>query len=85
MGANAQNTDLTEALEAQETLKQRGFTAACGPDGSVVVDRWNHVRGVWHYHAGHFFWTDAGSSQPSFRIATQSAAVAHTLNVISKS
>lgn len=84
MGANVQNTELMEALEQQETLKQRGFTAACGPTGAVVVDRWNHVRGVWHYHGGHYFWTDAGYTQPSFRTDTLEGAVAQTLNVISK-
>lgn len=84
MGANAQNTELMEALEGQETLKQRGFMAACGPTGAVVVDRWNHVRGVWHFHAGHYFWTDAGYTQPSFRVETLESAVTHTLDVISK-
>lgn len=84
MGANAQNTELMDAIEAQETLKQRGFTAACGPTGAVVVDRWNHVRGVWHFHAGHYFWTDAGYSQPSFRVDTLEKAIDYTLNVISK-
>jgi hypothetical protein len=84
MGANAQNAALMEALEAQEALKVRGFTSACGPTGSVVLDRWNHVRGVWHYHAGHFFWTDAGSTQPRYRTETLQSALEHTLNVISK-
>ncbi len=84
MGANAENTALMEALEALETLKQRGFTAACGPTGSVVLDRWNHVRGVWHHHAGNYFWTDAGSTQPNFRTDALASAIAHTLNVISK-
>lgn len=82
MGESAQNTALMEALEAQETLKLRGFTSACGPTGSVVVDRWNHVRGVWHYHKGHYFWTDAGYSQPSFRTETLENAISHTLKVI---
>jgi hypothetical protein len=84
MGENVQNTDLKDALEALEMLKLRGFTAACGPTGSVVLDRWNHVRGVWHFHGGHYFWTDAGYSQPSFRVETLQSAVEYTLNVISK-
>jgi hypothetical protein len=84
MGESLQNTELMLALEAQETLKLRGFTASCGPTGSVVVDRWNHVRGVWHFHAGNYFWTDAGYSQPSFRVNSLEGAVEHTLNVISK-
>ncbi|MEQ1670809.1 MAG: hypothetical protein ABL893_08135 [Hyphomicrobium sp.] len=84
MGANIQNTQLMEALEADKPLKERGFTASCGPTGAVVVDRWNHVRGVWHYHAGHYFWTDAGSTQPSFRTESHEGAIDHTLKVISK-
>ncbi len=84
MGASVQNSELMDALEAQEALKTRGFTAACGPTGSVVVDRWNHVRGVWHYHNGNYFWTDAGYSQPSFRVETLDGAIQHTLEVISK-
>ena len=84
MGANAQNTALMEALEAQQILKLRGFTAACGPNGSVVVDRWQHVRGVWHFHASNYFWIDAGYSEPSYRTDSQDKAVAHTLDVIAK-
>ena len=85
MGANAENIALMEALEAQEPLKLRGFTSACGPTGSVVVDRWSHVRGVWHYYNGHYFWTDAGYSQPIFRTNTLENAITHTLNVIAAS
>lgn len=84
MGANRQNSELMEALEADEGLKLRGFTASCGPTGAVVVDRWNHVRGVWHYHAGHYFWTDAGSTQPGFRTDSAESALQHTQQVISK-
>ena len=84
MGANAQNAALMKALEAQEALKLRGFTASCGPNGSVVVDRWQHVRGVWHFHASNYFWIDAGSTEPSFRTDSQLKAVEHTLNVIGK-
>jgi hypothetical protein len=84
MGANVQNSQLMEALEKQHALKERGFTAACGPTGSVVLDRWNHVRGVWHYHDGNYFWTDAGYTQPSFRVESLDGAVKHTLDVISQ-
>ena len=82
MGESIQNAQLMEALEAIETLKFRGFTATCGPTGSVVVDRWSHVRGVWHHHAGNYFWTDAGYTQPSFRVQNIEDAIAYTLNVI---
>lgn len=84
MGANAQNKILQEALEAQETLKLRGFTASCGPTGAVVVDRWNHVRGVWHFHLHSYFWTPAGYAEPTYRVETLDGALTYTLHTISK-
>ena len=84
MGANVQNHELMRALEAEESLKLRGFTAACGPTGSVVLDRWNHVRGVWHFAGQHYFWTPAGYTEPTYRCSTQAAAVQHTLEVLAK-
>ena len=84
MGANDQNTRLMLALEAEESLKLRGFTASCGPTGAVVVDRWNHVRGVWHFHAGSYYWTPAGNNEPTLRVGAHDEALAYTLNVISK-
>lgn len=82
MCQNIQNIELKDALEAQETLKSRGFTSSCGRTGAVVVDRWKHVRGIWHYHNGYYFWTDAGYSQPSFRAESLESSVSYTLKVI---
>jgi len=84
MGANEQNSLLMQALEAEEALKLRGFTASCGPTGAVVVDRWGHVRGVWHFHNGNYFWTPAGNNQPTLRVQSHDEALAYTLNVVSK-
>ena len=84
MGANTQNTELMQALQAGNDLKIRGFTAVCGPTGGVVIDRWNHVRGVWHFHDSHFFWIPAGYSEPSVRTDSLDGAVAHTVSVIAK-
>lgn len=84
MGANTENTKLMEELEADETLKTRGYTAACGPTGGVVLDRWNHVRGLWHYVQGHYFWTPAGYNAPTFCCTTHEEALRHTLETISK-
>jgi hypothetical protein len=67
MGANDESTELMTLLEAEEALKLRGFTASCGPTGGVVIDRWHHVRGVWHYHAGNYYWTPAGNNEPVYR------------------
>lgn len=85
MGANEQNSRLMQALEAEDALKLRGFAASCGPTGAVVVDRWNHVRGVWHFHDGAYFWTPAANNQPTLRLQSQEEALTYTLNVISKS
>lgn len=84
MGANENNIKLKEALEAEEALKLRGFTASCGPTGAVVVDRWNHVRGVWHFHLHSFFWTPAGYNEPTYRTSTLEDAIAYSLTEISK-
>lgn len=84
MGANEQNTALQEGLESQESLKLRGFTASCGPTGAVVVDRWNHVRGVWQFHHHSFFWTPAGYAEPTYRTELLEDAIAYTLDTISK-
>lgn len=83
MDASVQASALKDALEAQETLKLRGFNAACGAKSSVVIDRWGHMRGVWQIYNGEYFWTNGASSQPSFRTANLDEAIAHTLTVIS--
>lgn len=84
MGANEHNVKLMDALEAEEALKLRGFTASCGPTGAVVVDRWSHVRGVWHFHTHSYFWTPAGNNEPTYRTSTLEGALAYTLSDISK-
>lgn len=84
MGANEQNTELMQLLEGNEHLKGRGFTASCGPTGAVVVDRWNHVRGVWHFHIHSYFWTPAGYSEPTYRAGSLVDAIEFTLSSISK-
>lgn len=84
MGANEQNIQLKEALEALASLKERGFAANCGPTGAVVIDRWDHVRGIWHFHVHSYFWTPAGYGEPTYRCRLLEEAIAYTLDVISK-
>lgn len=84
MGANEYNTQLKDALEAVPALKERGFSASCGPTGAVVVDRWNHVRGVWHFHVHSFFWTPAGYNEPTYRCSALEEALDYTRDIISK-
>lgn len=84
MGGNPPSVELKDRIEAEESLKARGFTASCGPTGGVVVDRWNHVRGVWHFHAGNFYWTPAGYNEPSYRTESLEAALRFAVDVICK-
>ena len=84
MGANIQNQDLMAALGRDQNLRDRGFSATCGPTGGVVIDRWGHVRGVWHFHAAHYYWIPAGYSEPSFRADKLDAAIAYTLSDVAK-
>lgn len=83
MGGSPEHVMLLDALERQEDLSRRGFTTTCGPTGSLVVDFLNHVRGFWDFHAGHYFWTEAGSTQPSYRADTIDKAVEYTLKICS--
>lgn len=82
MAANAQNIALLRTLEAQKVFKLRGFTASVGPAGSVVIDRWGHMRGLWHFNKGQYFWTGGASSQPTLSKETLDEAVNHTLTTI---
>lgn len=82
MGANPENTDLMLALSADADLGAKGFTASCGPTGGVVIDRWGHVRGVWHYHLGSYFWIPVGNTDAIYRTATLDGAFGYTINTI---
>lgn len=82
MSASAETIQLLEALEAQETLKLRGFTASCGDASTVVVDRWGHMRGLWRVRNGVYFWIGGASSQPAHSVTNVEDAVAYTLRAI---
>lgn len=80
LGESPENCILADALEQDDRFKRLGLTATCGPTGSVVIDYDRHVRGVWHFHNGHYFWINAGGSQPSLRVETVDKAVQYTLD-----
>ena len=82
MSASAEAIQLKEALQSQEQLKLRGFSATCGDNDSVVIDRWGHCRGVWRIYSGQYFWIGGASSQPLHCAATYGDAIAYTLTVI---
>lgn len=84
MGANEQSSELMRMLDAEEALKLRGFKASCGPTGGVIIDRWNHVRGVWHFHEGNFYWTPAGYNEPIYRTEDILRARQYSIEVICK-
>ena len=84
MGANAQSVKLAVLLDKETAFKQRGFVTECRPTGGVVIDRWGHVRGVWHFTGKCIFWTPAGNNVPIYRTDTVEDAVRYTLDVIGK-
>lgn len=84
MGANFEINEFLRRLLANRPFRAKGFSAACGPTGGVVIDRGGHSRGVWHFHAGNYFWIPAGYAEPSFRTADVREALTHTLDVISQ-
>ena len=84
MGANAESTALVARLNHEEAFKQRGFITECGPTGGVVVERWEHVRGVWHFSGKSYFWTPSGYNEPIYRTDSIEAAVKYTLDIVGK-
>jgi hypothetical protein len=71
---------LLSALEQEVLLQDHGFRVEMGPTKGVVVERANHVWGIWHYYKKCFFWTAAGYTQPIFKTKDVDAALAYMLD-----
>ena len=82
MTVKAKELALADRLEAQEALKLRGYTATALPEGGVLIDRWGHARGLWHFSPKGFSWTPAGYNEPVCRVDDVEEAVRHTLLVL---
>lgn len=86
MASTFQNLRLKELLEAEAALRDGGFETLCGPTGSVVITRRNHVRGLWHFAGGAFNWTPAGYGAPTYCAHSLADAVRYTVvSVLPKS
>lgn len=71
---------LLSALEQEVSLQDHGFQVEIGPTKGVVIERANHVWGIWHYYKKCFFWTAAGYTQPIFKTKDIDEALAYTLD-----
>jgi hypothetical protein len=70
---------LLERLTSHPVLCAKGYTADLDAIGSVVVQRGEHVRGIWRSVLGVLEWTPAGYNRPLFQVADVETAVRHTL------
>lgn len=76
-------SELLSQLLAHEVLALRGFSFDHADREGIIVERWGHFVGLWHFDGEVYVWTPAGYSEPTDRFADQDAAVRHTLVVIS--
>lgn len=73
-----------EALQSEETLRARGFTAVRDPRNGIIIQRGGHFRGLWTNCSDEFVWIPAGYSQPTKVSSSISEAVDYTLAEILK-
>ena len=73
---------LLEALQNDKEFRSRGFSAAFGPSGGVVVTHAGHFRGIWNGKADRVVWTPAGYSEPCFGTPSLDEALNYTLSQI---
>ncbi|MCB1521918.1 MAG: hypothetical protein KDJ37_15275 [Hyphomicrobiaceae bacterium] len=76
---------LVQRLTQHEVLRARGYTFYVGPRGGVVVDRWGHVRGIWHHDGTRFAWMPASHSQPTSWADSVDAAERFTVVMLATS
>lgn len=79
MSSSQQDAKLLELLCRHEILRLRGYSFVLGPRGGVVIDRWGHVRGVWHHDGARYAWTPSSHSEPVHWAEDAEAAVRYTL------
>jgi hypothetical protein len=75
----AHRAHLLNLLEQNAALKNRGFTLSRTPTGSIIVDRWGHVHGIWDFDGRCYTWTCPSSREPIFRTDSPNSAVVYTL------
>lgn len=82
MATSHEDRKLLDLLRQHEVLRARGYSFELGPAGGVVIDRWGHVRGIWHYRDGRYAWTPASNTEPTHWVLDADSAVRYTLVVI---
>jgi hypothetical protein len=80
----AQGSHLLDLLLCNDVLRTRGFSLSRTQEGSIVVDRFGHVHGIWNYDGRQYAWTSPSSSEPIFHTDSPSAAVVYTLLALSQ-
>jgi hypothetical protein len=79
MGDHELERLLLKELTRHPLLGAKGYSAQLDTIGSIVVQRGEHVRGIWRSVLGVLEWTPAGYNRPLFQVANVEAAVWHTL------
>lgn len=79
MTRSMREVELLELLCKHEVLRLRGYSFVLGPKGGVIIDRWGHVRGVWHWEHDRFAWTPASHTGPVHWCDDAESAVRYTL------
>jgi hypothetical protein len=80
----ARGSHLLNLLQCNDALRAKGFSLSRTNEGSIVVDRFGHVHGIWHCDGQQFAWTSPSSSEPQFLTDNPGAAVVYTLIALSK-
>ena len=82
MANKPQNRRLFDLLQRNDMLKAKGFSMACGGEGTIVIDRAGHVHGIWDHDANGYKWVSPGSSEPRFRTEDATSAMLYTIIVL---
>lgn len=76
--------ELFGLLQKNAVLKTKGFSLAYDGDGSIVIDRAGHVRGIWSHDRKSYAWISPGNSEPRFRTEDVKSAVLYTVVVLAQ-
>jgi len=80
----AQAQRLLSLLQCNPTLKSRGFSLSRTQSGSIVIDRYGHVHGIWDFNGRCYSWLTPGSSEAKYQTGNPKSAVLYTLVTLSR-
>ena len=78
------NRELFDLLDANDTLRLKGFSLSYDQDGGIIVDRAGHVHGIWSHDSKGYAWVSPGNSEPRFRTEDVRSAVLYTVVVLAQ-